>query len=197
MRINGFQAVSAAERAGATRATDDPPARRDRPADMLRDATDQKALAEARLERARQFLDMLERWNFPPDVVARQAEALGVEVRSALQQYASRAGDGEAGDAGASFAWKADVGGEAQEEPDETPPHRSFVERAYLEAMDGSGEPGTSSAEDRRILAAFRGLLREIGALQERAEREAGRTDEPPGADVAPISPGRRGPGAG
>lgn len=156
MQINGFQAIAAAGRAGEARAKGDLAARRDQLVDALRSTTDDKALAKARLERARQFLDMLKRWGFPPDVIAQQAAKLGVETRAALQQYVSAAGNAEAGDADADPAAKAEA------------------------------EP--------------QALLREIRALQEKAEREAGRTDDPPdagGTDVAPVSPGRRGPGAG
>lgn len=202
MQINGFQAVATAGRAGEARAKGDLAARRDQLVDALRSTTDDKALAKARLERARQFLDMLKRWGFPPDVIAQQAAKLGVETRAALQQYVSAAGNAEAGDADADSAAKAGAKprAEVEESPDETSPSRSFVEKAYLEAMDGSGAAGGLSAEDRRTIAEFKALLREVRALQEKAEREAGRTDDPPdagGTDVAPVSPGRRGPGAG
>lgn len=202
MQINGFQAIAAAGRAGEARAKGDLAARRDQLVDALRSTTDDKALAKARLERARQFLDMLKRWGFPPDVIAQQAAKLGVETRAALQQYVSAAGNAEAGDADADSAAKAGAKprAEVEESPDETSPSRSFVEKAYLEAMDGSGAAGGLSAEDRRTIAEFKALLREVRALQEKAEREAGRTDDPPdagGTDVAPVSPGRRGPGAG
>lgn len=202
MHINGFQAVAAAGRAGEARAKGDLAARRDQLVDALRSTTDDKALAKTRLERARQLLDMLKRWGFPPDVIAQQAAKLGVETRAALQQYVSAAGNAEAGDADADPAAQAEAEprAEAEESPDDASPSWSFVEKAYLEAMDGSGAAGGLSAEDRRTIAEFKALLREIRALQEKAEREAGRTDDPPdagGTDVAPVSPGRRGPGAG
>lgn len=179
MRVDGFRAAPAADRADAARAKDE--VRRDRPADMPRDTADHKAAAETRLDRARQFLDMLARWDFPPEVVARQAEKLGVEVRSALRQYAS--GEGFSGTA---------TSDEVPEASHEASRHRSFVEKAYLEAMDASGEAGMASAEDHRTLAAFRTLLREIAILQEKAERQAGRT-----ADQSRVAPAGASRGTG
>ena len=193
MQIGNIQGISP-NRPAEVKPKNDLPASRDPILASLRNTGDDKALAKARLERAKQFLEMLKRWSFPPDVVARQAARLGAETRSALQQYVSAAG-GEEADFSAATSSEADPVPAARnetDEPAEARPNRSFVEKAYLEAMDGSGEAGSLSAVDHRIVAEFKALLREIRVLQERAEREAHRADDTPdavGADVTPISP--------
>lgn len=197
MQIGSFHTASAAG-PGAAKPASDLAARREQVIDSLRGTReDDKALAKARLERARQFLAMLERWGFPPDVIARQAAKLGVETRSALQQYLSATDATDAGTVSVDTSSDGDPAPSATVDPEETAddalPAGNFARKAYLEAMDGSGEAGRFSAEDRTTIAEFEAVLRETRALLEKAEREKDRMDATADGEDAGLAPVHRG----
>ncbi len=145
----------------------------------------QKARAKERLERAKQMLAMLKRMGFPPDVVARRAAELAREIGAAAQELASALGSagsmdvGFDADAGISDRQVADAA-QADHEPqgDDGPeePRFSHVEKAYREIIGDRRQDGISS-EDRKLLAEFEAVKRELKTLQEQAERQM-RRDE-------------------
>lgn len=142
----------------------------------------QKARAKERLERAKQMLAMLKRMGFPPDVIARRAAELAREIGAAAQELAAALGSA----GGMDVAFDADAGvselqavdavqADYQPESGEERPF-SHAEKAYRDVIGNRRQDGISS-EDRKMLAEFEAVKRELKTLQEQAERQM-RRDE-------------------
>lgn len=149
----------------------------------------QKARAKERLDRAKQMLAMLKRMGFPPDVVARRAAELAREVGAAAQELAAALGStgsvdvGAAGDSVASDQLVADAtvaDSETLVEDGPEEPPLSHVEKAYRDIIDDRRQDDPSS-EDRKMLAEFEAVKRELKTLQEQAERQIRRDEEAAG----------------
>ncbi|MGK6311955.1 hypothetical protein [Neorhizobium sp. DT-125] len=168
----------------------------------LKKATDEadeeaKARARKKLQETKEQLKFLQRWNFDPETVARQAALLGVVVAGAAREFTdaltedgatlpSSAEDGQA------LADEARQAGTENTSNGEKP--YSQVERAYMDVMDDDGssdEKPRLSADDIRTAAEFSAVARQIKALLEEAarklreERNAGATPNTQGLDAA------------
>jgi hypothetical protein len=160
----------------------DPQSLRDRALVLLKttaeaEADSIKARAKQRLEDAKTRLDYLRRWNFDPEVLARQAGHLAREVGAAAKDFAaavhagSNTGAAASGSreaqttlAGQADAQTADPAGNGEDET-------SFAQKAYQDMMADGTDQKTVSAGDRRTLEEFKAVAQEIKALLEEALR--------------------------
>jgi len=127
------------------------------------------ARAKQKLEDAKAQLEFLRRWSFSPEVVARQAAALGQQVAAAANDFAA-SGDLMAPDAAvtattANSLVTTTVSADAAEEDSGD----SIAQQAYLETMQDGMERSTPSSEERDILADFKSLAEEIRRLLQEA----------------------------
>lgn len=183
--------TTAAANATSVGVTADAQSPRDRALEMLKDtaetdAADIKARAKQRLEDAKKQLEFLRRWNFDPEVLARQAGHLAREVGAAAKDFASAVSGNSAGGAATANTTEAAVGLKAQPETAETDGDGvSFAQKAYQDTMKDATEQKTTSAADRKTLEEFKAAAQEIKALLEEAVR---RMREQKNADQNAIS---------
>ncbi|WJR65609.1 hypothetical protein QTA58_15365 [Neorhizobium sp. CSC1952] len=168
----------------------------------LKKATDEadeeaKARARKKLEEAKEQLKFLQRWNFDPETVARQAALLGVVVAGAAREFTEALTED-----GATFPSstknrqaltdETQQAG-AEDMSNEEKPY-SQAERAYMDVMDDGGsadEKPTLSPGDIRTAAEFSAVARQIKALLEEAarklrdDRNAGAATNAQGLDAA------------
>lgn len=172
-----FRTTSTAAGTAPAGVTNDAQSLRDRALETLKDtaetdAADIKARAKQRLDDAKKQLEFLRRWNFDPEVLARQAGHLAREVGAAAKDFASAVSAGStAGTAAANTAGVAVALGGQSETADSTEDDMSFAQRAYQDTMKDATEQKTTSADDRKTLEEFKTVAQEIKALLEEAVR--------------------------
>lgn len=154
----------------------------DRVLDLLKnaagaDADAIKARAKKRLDDAKQELEFLRRWNFDPDILARQAGRLAREVGAAATDFASAMSAGSTMDAAtaAETAATALSAGQSAADPaaagDTGEDGMSLAQKAYQDTMKDAAEQKAVSADDRRTLEEFKAVAQELKALLEEALR--------------------------
>jgi hypothetical protein len=135
-----------------------------------------KARARERLEDAKKQLEFLRRWNFDPEILARQAGHLAREVGDAAKDFASAVTAGSSTESAANGATTAAMlAGQSDAETTGTTESGeddlSFAQKAYQDTMkDGTGQK-TVSAGDRKTLEEFKAVAQQIKALLEEAIR--------------------------
>ena len=169
---------------------------RDRALVMLKstaetDADDIKARAKQKLDDAKKQLEFLRRWNFDPEILARQAGHLAREVGAAAKDFASAVSAGSSTGAGATSMTEAaaTLAGQSDAQTaattDSAEDDMSFAQKAYRDTMKDGTEQQTVSAADRKTLEEFKAVAQEIKALLEEAVR---RMREQKNADQYAIS---------
>lgn len=172
-----FRTPSTAAGTASAGVTDDAQSLRNRALETLRDtaetdAADIKARAKQRLEDAKKRLEFLRRWNFDPEVLARQAGHLAREVGAAAKDFASAVSGSSAGGAAAANTTEATVELNAQPEAAGTDGDGvSFAQKAYQDTMKDATEQNSVTAADRKTLEEFKAVAQEIKALLEEALR--------------------------
>lgn len=146
---------------------------------MIDMAEQRKAIAKEKLEEAKAELLLLERFGFPPEVVARRAAQLGLKVGAAAAEFAaaSSASAGAASATPSSGTAAADTAATDAAAPME----ETALPAAYREALDDGRQARARTDADRRTANDFRTTLERIRALIERAMREL-RADRAPEA---------------
>lgn len=173
---------------------------RDRALDLLKstaetDAGDIKARAKQRLDDAKKQLEFLRRWNFDPEVLARQAGHLAREVGAAAKDFAAAVSAGSATSATAAGTTETAAtlagqsGAEKVETAESADDDMSFAQKAYQDTMKDAAEQKAISADDRRTLEEFKAVAQEIKALLEEALR---RMREQNNADKNAIADAQR-----
>lgn len=183
--------------AGPAGETTDTQSLRDRALGMLKstaetDADDIRARAKQRLDDAKKQLEFLRRWNFDPEVLARQASHLAREVGAAAKDFASAVAAGSttgAAAAGTAEALAVQSDAETLDAADSGDDDMSFAQKAYQDTMKDAAEQKTVSAADRKTLEEFKAVAQEIKALLEEALR---RMREQKNADQYAISEAQR-----
>ncbi|WP_426126788.1 hypothetical protein [Pararhizobium sp. PWRC1-1] len=170
---------------------------RDRALDMLKstaetDADDMKARARQKLDDAKKQLEYLRRWNFDPEILARQAGHLAREVGAAAKDFAaavSSAGSTTGAAAFGSIEAQVTLSGPSDAQTagttDNAEDDMSFAQKAYQDTMKDGTEQQTVSADDRKTLEEIKAVAHEIKALLEEAVR---RMREQKNADQNAIS---------
>lgn len=130
------------------------------------------ARAKQKLEDAKAQLEFLRRWSFSPEVVARQAAALGQQVAAAANDFAA-SGDLMATGT-AAMATTGDTVGTSAVTTDapEDDAGNSIFQQAYDETMRDGLEHSTPSSEESDILEEFKSLAEEIRRLLQEALRK-------------------------
>lgn len=130
------------------------------------------ARAKQKLEDAKAQLEFLRRWSFSPEVVARQAAALGQQIAAAANDFAA-SGDLMAPDAAVTATTANSlVATTVSADTSEEDGGDSVAQQAYLETMQDGMERSTPSSEERDILADFKSLAEEIRRLLQEALRK-------------------------
>lgn len=139
------------------------------------DAEAIKARAQQRLEDAKKRLEFLRRWNFDPEILARQAGQLAREVGAAAKDFASAvtagASAGPAAMAAADTTAAAQPAAEAATTAGSDEDGVSFAQKAYQDTMKDATEQNSVTAADRKTLEEFKAVAQEIKALLEEALR--------------------------
>ena len=173
---------------------------RDRALDLLKstaetDADDIKARAKQRLDDAKKQLEFLRRWNFDPEVLARQAGHLAREVGAAAKDFAAAVSAGSttsataAGTTETAATLAGQSGAETVETAESADDDMSFAQKAYQDTMKDATEQKAISADDRKTLEEFKAVAQEIKTLLEEALR---RMREQKNADQNAISEAQR-----
>lgn len=173
---------------------------RDRALDLLKstaetDADDIKARAKQRLDDAKKQLEFLRRWNFDPEILARQAGHLAREVGAAAKDFAavvsagSTTGVAAAGTPETAATLTGQSGAETIETAESADDDMSFAQKAYQDTMKDATEQKAISADDRKTLEEFKAVAQEIKTLLEEALR---RMREQKNADQNAISEAQR-----
>lgn len=158
-----------------------------------------KAKAQRKLEEAKQELEMLKSSNMPPEVVARLASELARKVGTAASEFASSVASGSPATAvpdatvdsaaattsGADAALTDTAGDTGAPEPTDAAEARKAYESVAGDTPKFSG----ISADDRETMEEFKGAVRELKQLLEKAMREL-RQDRQAGANSAPDMAG-------
>jgi ElaB/YqjD/DUF883 family membrane-anchored ribosome-binding protein len=154
---------------------------RDRALEMLKgtaetDANDIKARAKQRLDDAKKQLEFLRRWNFDPEILARQAGQLAREVGAAAKDFAAAVSATSGAESGETTAdAPAQLAGQSASETGEpdsgTEDDMSFAQKAYQDTMKDAAGRKTVSGDDRKTLEEFKAVAQEIKALLEEALR--------------------------
>ncbi len=177
-----FRTTTAAAGAASAGVAADTQSLRDRALEMLKstaetDADDIKARAKQRLDDAKKQLEFLRRWNFDPEVLARQAGHLAREVGAAAKDFAaavaagSTTGAAAAGTAEAAATLAGQSDSETGDTTDSGEDDMSFAQKAYQDTMKDAAEQKAISADDRKTLEEFKAVAQEIKALLEEALR--------------------------
>ncbi|WP_428426187.1 hypothetical protein [Pararhizobium sp.] len=159
------------------------------------DADDIKARAKQKLDDAKKQLEYLRRWNFDPEVLARQASNLARQVGAAAKDFASAVAAGSttgaaaAGTAEAATTLAGQSDAETARAAENGEDDMSFAQKAYQDTMKDAAEQKTVSAADRKTLEEFKAVAQEIKALLEEALR---RMREQKNADQNAISEAQR-----
>lgn len=141
------------------------------------DADAIKARAKKRLDDAKQELEFLRRWNFDPDILARQAGRLAREVGAAAKDFASAMSTGSTMDAATATETAATAisAGQSAADPaaagDTGEDSMSLAQKAYQDTMKDGAEQKAIAADDRRTLEEFKAVAQELKALLEEALR--------------------------
>lgn len=172
-----FRTTTAAANATSVGVTADAQSPRDRALEMPKDtaetdAADIKARAKQRLEDAKKQLEFLRRWNFDPEVLARQAGHLAREVGAAAKDFAAAVSGNSVTETTTANTAEAAATPGGQSETDGTDgDDMSFAQKAYQDMMKDATEQKTVSADDRKTLEDFKAVAQEIKALLEEALR--------------------------
>lgn len=188
MQISGiatsspFRAATAAKGTSSAGTADIAQSPQDRALDMLKnaagaDADAIKARAKKRLDDTKKELEFLRRWNFDPDILARQAGRMAREVGAAAKDFASAMSAGSTMDAAraAETAAMALSAGQSAADPaaagDTSEDGMSLAQKAYQDTMKDGAEQKAIAADDRRTLEEFKAVAQELKALLEEALR--------------------------
>lgn len=130
------------------------------------------ARAKQKLEDAKAQLEFLRRWSFSPEVVARQAAALGQQVAAAANDFAASGDLMAAGTTAAATASDTNAPTPVSTDAPEDDTGYSFAQQAYDETMRDGMERSTPSSEESEILEEFKALAEEIRRLLQEALRK-------------------------
>lgn len=173
-----FRTTAAVTGAPSTVSPDAAQSPRDSALDMLKSATEAdadaiKARAKKRLDDAKKELEFLRRWNFDPEVLAKQASHLAREVGGAAKDFASAVSAGSSSTVSVAGATEAAamLAGQSNGETAESEDDMSFAQKAYQDTMKDGTERKTTSAADRKTLEEFKAVAQEIKSLLEEAMR--------------------------
>ncbi|CAN7501927.1 hypothetical protein LJR030_005142 [Rhizobium sp. LjRoot30] len=130
------------------------------------------ARAKQKLEDAKAQLEFLRRWSFSPEVVARQAAALGQQVAAAANDFAASGDLVAAGTTAVATTADTNAPTPVSADAPEDDTGYSIAQQAYDETMRDGMERSTPSSEESEILEEFKALAEEIRRLLQEALRK-------------------------
>jgi hypothetical protein len=131
-----------------------------------------KARAQQKLEDAKQRIDYLRQWGFPPQVIAQQATEIAKEVGSAAHDFAAAM---QAGVPSATpDAVTASIVEESPDPDSETTGedgNLSLAQKTYGDVVKDGGKSASNAAGDERTVQEFSSVAQQLRQLLEEAAR--------------------------
>lgn len=178
---------------------------------LLSDNVDARARAAGKIEDAKEQLEFLKRYGFPPDVIARLAGELARSVGAAAQEFYQAAGTSGSTSAPSAAAITDGAAALAQPATSATEDTEQNTAKdasktndgkaddtdsvdvkqamlAYGATVNDGGKSQNFSAEDQRIIDQFNALKAEIKALLDKARRDM-QAEKQPGSQPVSAAP--------